>query len=94
MQIYCHWDGYPSHNGKLLLENYNTPEKVDALINMGSISILDKSMEAPEGHTFDTPVDGYTIFYHRDRGEKKQIHWYISYKDLQNRLSKIVGFSD
>lgn len=20
--IYCHWDGYPSNNGKILFENY------------------------------------------------------------------------
>ena len=21
--IYCHWDGYPEHNGKILLNHYN-----------------------------------------------------------------------
>ncbi len=25
--IYCHWDGYPSNNGKILLEHYNSQEK-------------------------------------------------------------------
>ena len=26
--IYCHWDGYPDNNGKILVEHYTTPEKI------------------------------------------------------------------
>lgn len=52
---YCHWDGYPSNNGKLLLENYNTEEKVRELLSYGSISSLDYNIEK-------------TIFYSRDKG--------------------------
>ena len=36
--VYCHWDGYPEHNGKILMENYTTEEKVRELIGLGSIS--------------------------------------------------------
>ena len=36
--VYCHWDGYPEHNGKILIENYTTEEKVRELISFGSIS--------------------------------------------------------
>lgn len=53
---YCHWDGYLSHNGKLLLENYTTLEKVRALLDLGDISTLNESVET-------------CIAYHRDRGE-------------------------
>lgn len=38
--VYCHWDGYPEHNGKILIENYTTEEKVRELIGFGSISSL------------------------------------------------------
>ena len=24
-QVYCHWDGYIDHNGKILFENYSNP---------------------------------------------------------------------
>lgn len=68
-QVYCHWDGYLDHNGKLLQLNYNTQDKAEALVALGDISSLRESIEKPEGHTFDTAVDGYTIFYGRDRGE-------------------------
>jgi len=67
--IYCHWDGYPSWNGKILQEHYNTEDKVEELIALGDLSGLRENV-APKGadHTYDTPEDGVTIAYHRDRG--------------------------
>ena len=38
--IYCHWDGYPSNNGRLLLEHYGDEKKVKELIELGDISSL------------------------------------------------------
>lgn len=67
--VYCHWDGYPSNNGRILLEYYNDRKKVEDLVNLGDISSLNNSIEKPDGHSFSTPVEGYTVFYHRDRGE-------------------------
>ena len=69
---YCHWDGYFQHNGALLLQYYNTQEKVEELLSFGAISSLDARCECPEGHTFDSRVKGYTVFYGRDRGESNQ----------------------
>ena len=43
--IYCHWDGYPSHNGTILQEHYNTPEQVDALLALGDMSSLEATIE-------------------------------------------------
>ena len=40
MSVYCHWDGYPSFNGRVLREFYDTKEKVEQLINGGNISSL------------------------------------------------------
>ena len=54
--IYCHWDGYPEHNGQLLVNNYNTPSAVFDLLELGDLSNLDM-----------TP-DQCTA-YHRDRKE-------------------------
>ena len=70
--IYCHWDGYPSHNGKILLEHYASKEKVDELIALGNISSLGEAVAPPEGaeHSFDSPLKGATVAYHRDRGEE------------------------
>jgi len=45
--IYCHWDGYYSNNGKLLLENYNDEKKIDELLSLGSLSSLEKNTCPP-----------------------------------------------
>ena len=65
--IYCHWDGYPSNNGKLLIQHYTDPAKIDALLRLGDLSSL--APEIGEKHDFDKPIDGVCNFYGRDRGE-------------------------
>lgn len=68
-RTYCHWDGYVSHNGQLLVDHYASQERAEALSALGSLSSLAPSIEKPEGHTFGSPVPGYTVAYGRDRGE-------------------------
>ena len=78
MAAYCHWDGYPSHNGAILAENYTNPEKIKALISLGDISSL--RPEIGIQHPFDTyylseeekeKYKNMTTFYGRDRGEEE-----------------------
>lgn len=66
-QIYCHWDGYLSHNGQILLDHYQDPFKVQKLMDLGGLSILGE--ELGEKHGFDEPVEGVCTAYGRDRGE-------------------------
>lgn len=68
--IYCHWDGYPSNNGRLLYEHYNTPEMVAKLLKLGDLSSLGQRIG--EKHDFDKRPEGYDgcTAYGRDRGEK------------------------
>jgi len=68
--VYCHWDGYLAHNGKILLEHYDSA-KANHLVALGDISSLRKNIVIPDGveHSFENPADGITIFYGRDRGE-------------------------
>lgn len=68
--VYCHFDGYPSHNGKILLDNYNSQELAEAIICLGDLSYLGESLECPTNHKYKTPLDGYSIFYYRDRGDE------------------------
>ena len=71
LSVYCHWDGYLSHNGKLLTDHYNTQEKAEALVSLGDISSLgERIAPAPnEAHTFNHTADGVTVYYGRDRGD-------------------------
>jgi hypothetical protein len=68
--VYCHFDGYLSHNGEILLENYSSA-KANHLVALGDMSTLGTEIEIPEGqtHSFDNPLKGVTVFYGRDRGE-------------------------
>lgn len=71
--IYCHWDGYPSNNGAILLQHYSDPNKVNQLINLGDISSLRENVEPTNTttpHSFDKPHDDVVVAYMRDRGEK------------------------
>jgi hypothetical protein len=74
--IYCHWDGYPSHNGQLLMDHYKTSDKVESLIALGSISLLAPEVSIPEGstHSFESPESGIVVAYHRDRGESLTVY--------------------
>lgn len=71
--IYCHNDGYPENQMKILTENYDTAEKVRELLALGDISELGERIAPDEGeeHGFDYErrAEGVTVAYHRDRGE-------------------------
>lgn len=38
--VYCHWDGYPEYNGKLLLEHYDNRAITRKLLHKGDFSSL------------------------------------------------------
>jgi len=68
--IYCHFDGYPSHNGAILTQHYNTYDKVKKLLELGDLSILNP--EIGEKQDFDdrsTHNNNWCLAYGRDRNE-------------------------
>lgn len=84
--VYCHWDGYPSNNGRILSESYTDIAKIVELINGGGISSLqaevgvkhsfsrmDTTMSAED---YEAAYGNMTTFYARDRGEDLDIRIY------------------
>jgi hypothetical protein len=75
--IYCHFDGYLSHVGRILHTSYTTEEKIRALMGLGDLSSLGE--EIGEQHPFRNPYQGGTreweamerqcTSYGRDRGD-------------------------
>ena len=49
LSMYCHYDGYPSHNGRILFDQYNSAEKAKALVEIGYARVLDKEGVIDEG---------------------------------------------
>jgi hypothetical protein len=86
VQVYAHWDGYLEHNGKILFKHYNTLAKAAMLVAGGDISSLAPTLFPEDGrestHTFDNPIDGITVYYTRDRGEKAHPHVFTSHDDM------------
>ena len=70
-QVYCHWDGYLSHNGAILQEHYLDPFKLQKLIDNGDLSSLrpEVNPEPYREHTFDKSQEDVCVFYKRDRSE-------------------------
>ena len=69
--IYCHWDG--ATHLPILKKHYKKPEQVDALIELGSLSVLGKTLG--DKQDFAKPAKDACLAYHRDRGEEyRQIH--------------------
>ncbi len=63
--VYCHWDGYPSHNGDILLHHYHY-DKLAKLISNGDMSSLNEEIEKCEfyknrGEDFNS--DTYNDYY-------------------------------
>ena len=82
--IYCHWDGYLEHNGRILHESYDSA-KANQLVALGDMSSL--KADIGEKHAFskhDVPGietrvhnENWCTFYGRDRGEK-DVGWKVA----------------
>ena len=95
--VYCHWDGYLEHNGRILQEHYGSDQspKANHLVALGDISSL--AREIGEKHPFsrfdtDMSDEAYeklygnmTTFYGRDRDEEgvdfKVAHTFAAFLD-------------
>ena len=65
--IYCHFDGYPEHNGQILTEHYTNINRVNELLQLGDLSVLGQFIG--EKMDFDKRVRDTCLAYGRDRGE-------------------------
>ena len=91
-QVYCHWDGYLEHNGKILRDWYSNPFILRDLIDLGAVSSLRPmigtkhafshfELRAEEVAGYKLLTENMTTFYARDRGEKLIVHKFNDYED-------------
>lgn len=72
-QIYCHFDGYLSGVGKMLMTHYNSLLAAEFLVSKGNLSVLAERVtpDCTIGiHTFDVAQNGVCVYYGRDRGDE------------------------
>jgi len=91
-QVYCHWDGYLEHNGKILAEHYSDPFKLRDLIDLGGLSSLRPTIGTKHAFSqFDLPkeeaeafvklTENMCTFYARDRGEDLIKEQFVDFQD-------------
>jgi len=89
--VYCHWDGYPAHNGAILREHYTNGNKIAELITLGGISSLRPEIgvkhpfskfECKDGEYDEALYEDMTTFYHRDRGEDLEVRTFNDAMDF------------
>jgi hypothetical protein len=73
-QVYCHWDGYLSNNGQILLKHYQDPFKVRELLDEGDMSSL------------DTTVEGCTFY--SERGEVCPQNMYKDFAEFRKEAQR------
>ena len=65
--ISVHYDGYPEYTGKILLENYDSLEFAQGLVEMGDVSELLKTVVETE-------------FFSRDRKEPLNVKRFLNFE--------------
>jgi len=77
--VYCHWDGYLTHNGRILQEHYDSA-KANHLVSLGDLSALRPKIgdqhpfsqfevDDMDRDDFIRTTENMCTFYGRDRGE-------------------------
>ncbi len=81
-QIYCADGGDLEHAGKVLLNNYNTQELVEALIKRGDLLILGANLNpVSKAHAYNNP-EPYTCVFSNTLAE-----YYVGIVDFLNSQS-------
>lgn len=85
VSVYCHYDGYSDHNGRILKQDYTTREQVQELIDGGSMSSLktpylwetkavrdenNQIVRDEDGNWLHSPIRTPQPLYHTERGEE------------------------
>jgi len=87
--IYCHWDGYLSHNGAILQENYTDEAKVRELIGLGDLSCLGETIGVKVPFDDTELSKGQCVAYGRDRGERgAEAATHDSWRELQDTFGQ------
>jgi len=66
--IYCHSDGYPSWNGRILLENYVNLDKIRELLSLGDLGTLGEEIGEKHQYDYKERPERQCTFFKRDGG--------------------------
>jgi hypothetical protein len=92
-QVYCHWDGYLEHNGKILRDHYMNPFKVKKLLALGGFSSLDTTVEGTSETAYTKRGEDISIGKYKDFNEYKHEAQFEEYDYILRQVNgKAVWF--
>ena len=82
--IYCQFDGYLTHNGAILLNQYSNRKKLDELLNLGDLRSLGSKINPnpKKPHDHDHKQDDVCYAYGRDGHESNQKPFYVTKDEM------------
>jgi hypothetical protein len=92
-QVYCHWDGYLEHNGKILRDHYMNPFKVKKLVALGGFSSLSETVEGTASTAYTQRGEDICIGKYKDFNEYKHEAQFEEYDYILRQVNgKAVWF--
>ena len=89
---YCHWDGYPEHNGVMLNQHYNNQKKAEELANQGYFSGIKETLtESLSDRANEFPPITYHSAHTFYNDVQFDIEWIYLFKN--NQWNVCVGQS-
>ena len=66
--VYCQLDGHLEYQGAMLLEHFSDPDRIDQLLDLGDIYLLEPKLDpdASRKHDCINHQDGVTVAFQRD----------------------------
>lgn len=92
--IHCHWDGYPSYNGKILLNHYQDENKVNQLLELGNLSHLGKEIGNKKTMIAPKTLEDWDVLAQEEEDRKNQCISYSRDNDepIENVGAKTITF--
>lgn len=88
LTILCQLESHLEYTGALLINHYNTPDKVDALLGLGDIYYLGERLEPdpalPHGRNSGNYQENVTIAFGRDRGKGVWPAQKMTFSDMED----------
>jgi len=92
---YCHYDGYPSYNGVILNENYDTPKTAEELASQGYLSSLKPTLkDSLEGRANIEPPQIYHSYHSYLNDIQWDIEWIYIFRRGQWYVSEGMEVDD
>lgn len=92
--VYCHYDGYLGHNGKLLLQHYNDENLARGLIRLGDVYLLGSTVSNTQYYSRETKESNVSPRLHSSLHSESYKNFKQEYNYVYNVDNWYVAWHD